>query len=140
MLVHSSLILDIFELILICILQFDFNGKVGISITMNEDLKFAILKKAEEHQERIAQALHLPVNEVSANYFSGQDGKKESKIVQEKDANEEMINSLNSSLLAKLVVARGGKNLNLKEDTFGSCSSSSCSEEDESNVEEKVHE
>lgn len=39
---------------------------------MNEDLRSAILKKAEEHQARIAQVLDLPVTEVSANYFSGQ--------------------------------------------------------------------
>lgn len=113
---------------------------------MNEDLRCALLKKAEEHQERIAQALHLPVNEVSANYFSGQEGtKKESERLQREvesreDVNERM-NPFNSTLLAKLVVEGNRKNVNWKEDTFGS--SSSCSEgeekEDESNV-KKVHE
>lgn len=127
---------------------------------MNEDLRSAILKKAEEHQARIAQVLDLPVTEVSANYFSGQQerietGKEskssdskseenvqptsEEKVVQrsyekkiEENQNEEG-RMMNPTLLAKLVVERSGiKNENWKEDTFGSSSSeSSCSEVEE---------
>ena len=144
----------------ISFLQFDFNEKIGISIRMNEDLRSAILKKAEEHQARIAQVLDLPVTEVSANYFSGQqerietvkeskrsDSKSEEnvqptseeKVVQRSDEKkiEENQNEegkmMNPRLLAKLVVERSGiKNENWKEDTFGSsCSESSCSEVEE---------
>lgn len=117
-------------------LQFNFNGKIGISVAMNDDLRCAILKKAEEHQERIAQALHLPVSEVSVNYFSGQkgDGKEKGSLEHEsRQINQESMNPFNPTL-AKLVVERGGKNMNWKEDTFGSCSSSCSEEEDESNV------
>lgn len=47
----------------------DDNPRIGLSISLHDELKDAILKKADEHQEREAKALGIPVEEVTPHFF-----------------------------------------------------------------------
>jgi hypothetical protein len=65
----------------------DDNPRIGLSISLHDELKDAILKKADEHQEREAKALGIPVEEVTPHFFH--ESKSETSKTEEVNENRD---------------------------------------------------
>ena len=61
----------------------EFNPRIGLSISLHDELKDAILKKADEHQGREAKALGVSIEEVTPHFY--QESKKESTVKTERE-------------------------------------------------------
>lgn len=120
--------------------------KIGLSVSLHEELRMAILKKADEHRAREAKALHVTEQEIAPHFLCDTANNSNSKVESEKQEEKrkagnkydmrreedfvtsgrlENMMSL-TSVLASCAAEKGkAMNMNQSEESFG------CDQEDE---------